>query len=139
METKICNICEAEKSIDEFLWRNKQKGLKHHSCRLCYKELRKKSYEKNRDYYINKSSKRRKTTAKWYKEFKLNKKCHFCCESESVFLDFHHIDETTKNYNISSLRYNTYSIDKIKEEIDKCVILCSNCHRKVHAGLLKFE
>ena len=61
METKICNICETEKSIDEFLWRNKQKGLKHHSCRLCYKELRKKSYEKNRDYYLNKSSKKEKT------------------------------------------------------------------------------
>lgn len=138
METKICNICETEKSIDEFLWRNKQKGLKHHSCRLCYKELRKKSYEKNRDYYLNKSSNRRKVINKWYKDYKNNKKCYFCDESESVCLDFHHIDEDTKNYNVSSMTRNTYSIDRIEEEMDKCIIICSNCHRKLHAGIIKF-
>ena len=55
--------------------------------------------------------------------------CHYdkCLEA----LDFHHIDSSTKEIRPSSLYQ--YSHDKIVKELDKCVILCSNCHREHHA------
>lgn len=50
-------------------------------------------------------------------------------------LDFHHIDSSKKDFGIASDGY-TRSWEKVKEELDKCVILCANHHREVHAGLI---
>lgn len=59
-------------------------------------------------------------------------KCHDCKKSypNSVY-DFHHLDESTKDFSISSKGY-TRSWDKIKKELEKCIMLCSNCHRIRH-------
>ena len=51
-------------------------------------------------------------------------------------LEFHHLDPTQKDFGISSKGY-TRSWGKVKEEADKCVLLCANCHREVHAGILQ--
>lgn len=58
--------------------------------------------------------------------------CLKCSEKEPAALDFHHIKG--KDMLISQMRGRNR--DKILEEIAKCVILCANCHRKVHAGLI---
>ncbi len=136
METKICSNCKIEKPIDDFLWKNKNKGLKHSRCSECYKEIRKKNYEKNKDYYLKKNVRLRKNNNEWYKDLKKDKSCIICCESESVCLDFHHIDGDNKDYLVSQMQYSTYSKERILKEMEKCVILCSNCHRKVHANIL---
>jgi len=61
--------------------------------------------------------------------------CVVCGEKENVCLDFHHLDPTQKDFNLA--RQSKYqSFEKIKKEIDKCIIVCSNCHRKIHAGLI---
>src|SRR4029077_8835136 len=63
-------------------------------------------------------------------------KCILCGESDEVCLDFHHI--CNKLFDIA-LQYRSKGIDQVNKEIDKCVVLCSNCHRKFHkkAGALK--
>jgi hypothetical protein len=61
-------------------------------------------------------------------------KCGLCGYSKSVWsLTFHHLDPTKKDFNISS--GNCKSWERIKAEVDKCVLLCANCHGEVHAGL----
>ena len=62
------------------------------------------------------------------------KGCLICGEKETCCLDFHHIDPSKKVFNVS-LR-NRVSNEKLEEELSKCIILCANCHRKVHAGIL---
>ena len=52
-------------------------------------------------------------------------------------LDFHHIDPTKKEFAISKLK--AYSFYKLKPELDKCVLLCKNCHAEYHAGIATFE
>ena len=47
-------------------------------------------------------------------------------------LEFHHTGD--KEFGISN--GNTKSWEKIKKEIDGCLLLCSNCHRELHAGML---
>ena len=47
-------------------------------------------------------------------------------------LVFHHVDPTTKEFLISG--NHCYSWDRIRKELDKCVLLCHNCHTEVHAG-----
>ena len=51
-------------------------------------------------------------------------------------MDFHHIDPSTKEFNISG---GTKAISKLKQEVDKCILVCSNCHREIHAGLINVE
>ena len=49
-------------------------------------------------------------------------------------LDFHHIDPTEKDFAIST--FKNKKIDKLKEELDKCILVCSNCHGEIHDGLI---
>ena len=58
--------------------------------------------------------------------------CLICKEAEPVALDFHHLDPTKKD----GTPFQQHSVKKALEEAAKCVILCANCHRKVHAGLI---
>jgi hypothetical protein len=62
--------------------------------------------------------------------------CIVCGESDPIVIDFHHLDETKKENGISQMMQSNYSLQKIQEELNKCVCLCSNCHRRVHAGTL---
>lgn len=48
-------------------------------------------------------------------------------------LDLHHRDDAIKEGNLSNMVYNC-GIDRIKSELEKCEVLCANCHREHHAG-----
>lgn len=60
-------------------------------------------------------------------------KCEICGYTgfPSVF-DFHHLDPAQKDYSISQ---RVVSFAALKEELDKCALLCCRCHREVHEGL----
>lgn len=73
-----------------------------------------------------------------FQDFKKNLFCVVCGEKESVCLDFHHTDPNKKDNNVSTmLSEKNVSFKKIMAEVDKCTVLCSNCHRKVHAGVIE--
>lgn len=61
--------------------------------------------------------------------------CEICGYNKcSQALDFHHIDPKKKHFGISAKGY-TRSWEKVLSELDKCILLCSNCHREVHEGI----
>lgn len=67
-------------------------------------------------------------------EYKGNK-CETCGYSKCVdALDFHHLDPNEKDFGIAAKGY-TRSWKKVKEELDKCIMLCANCHREIHAEI----
>lgn len=49
-------------------------------------------------------------------------------------LEFHHLDPTQKDFSISKVKAWRFD-DAIKKELDKCIVLCSNCHKEVHFEL----
>lgn len=60
-------------------------------------------------------------------------KCELCGYNKSVWaLCFHHININEKEFNISQV---TYKWTKLKPELDKCMLLCMNCHAELHAEL----
>lgn len=83
--------------------------------------------EKYREYDRNRKEKNRK----WLQSIKEKLSCSKCDEKRWWVLDFHHLDPTQKENSISNLliRFNK---NKIIEEIDKCIVLCANCHRDLH-------
>lgn len=58
-------------------------------------------------------------------------KCEKCGYNKCITaLEFHHIDPNEKDFGIGS--FNVLSFDKCKREVDKCILVCANCHREIH-------
>lgn len=63
-------------------------------------------------------------------------KCECCGYSKCIeALEFHHLDPSKKDFQISG---TSKSFEVLKKEADKCILVCANCHREIHAGLIKF-
>ncbi len=88
-----------------------------------------------RKFFVDK---RRKDIKKMSLEYK-GGACQVCgynrCETALVF---HHKEPGAKDFGVSSGGY-TRSWDRVRSELDKCVLLCSNCHAEVHARQLSEE
>lgn len=98
----------------------------------------KSSYQKRKVSLIAAVKRRRKKLREMAIDYK-GGSCQICGYNRcGAALDFHHVDEKQKEFGISAKGY-TRSWEKVKEELDKCVMLCANCHREVHAGLLQDE
>jgi len=62
-------------------------------------------------------------------------KCKLCGYDKTVqALEFHHINSAEKDFGIAKKGY-TRSWEKVKKELDKCIMVCANCHAEIHAGL----
>lgn len=94
------------------------------------KKYHKEWYLENKEKRKDQIKKRKKEIKKWFRDLKSHLKCSRCPENHIACLDFHHKDQDKKVECIANMVINGISIKKIKEEIKKCEILCSNCHRK---------
>ena len=93
-----------------------------------------KHYYNNKGQYLKRNKERKITLIKFLNNIKA-KGCKLCKEKEIVVMVFHHLGK--KNINISQIINHGWGLNRTKKEIKKCVILCANCHRKLHAGLIK--
>jgi hypothetical protein len=91
-------------------------------------------YRKHRVKRLARDKRNRETNARLIHEYKLAHPCAFCSETEPACLDFHHIDSSTKKFTIAVSVQHQWKT--LLTEIEKCIVICSNCHRKVHAGLI---
>lgn len=82
-------------------------------------------------YYVTQNRRNTKLKALDYKGGSCQRCGYNRCKEA---LDFHHLDPSVKEFGLSK-NGNTRNWEKVKEEIDKCQLLCSNCHREKHAGL----
>ena len=65
--------------------------------------------------------------------------CAKCGDSRGYVLDFHHINPKEKYDTIARLTSNASNINKVYDEIEKCIVLCSNCHRQFHYFQKKYQ
>ena len=99
----------------------------------------KKQKESQRKYYLANKEKarenvrrRRKEYKEWYRDLKSQMKCEECSENHISTLDFHHKDGNSKEDRVSQMVMQLFPKKRILAEIDKCIVLCANCHRKLH-------
>lgn len=139
METKRCPKCGDEKELDQFHKVKRSKDGHASYCKPCAVAVAKKAYRDNKDdllprmtvYYRNKRKLFRGVIDRIKKQYG----CCFCGENEPCCLDFHHIgDDKDKNVSyLTAIR----KLDRVISEINKCICVCANCHRKIHAGLIE--
>lgn len=113
--------------------------------KMPYKDKQKRvEYKKrwNKEYYsihkqqeLERVKKRKQQLRSWFNKYKENFSCSKCREKTPVCLEFHHLDKKRNSFSISeSIESGGYSKAKIIAEINKCIVLCANCHRKLHSN-----
>jgi hypothetical protein len=119
---KVCSKCHINKSINNYTARGKSKY--RGACKLCTNTKINRQTRNNKNNIL----KQKLVTFK-------GGKCEICSIKtvHTGIYDFHHKDPSLKEYSIGTKRHS--NIEKYKNEIDKCHLLCSNCHREVHGGL----
>lgn len=98
----------------------------------------KRKYADRREALIKAVMKRRKKVKALAIEYK-GGSCHVCHYSKCVeALEFHHIDPSVKSFSIGAKGY-TRSWESVRNELDKCVLLCANCHREIESGITQLS
>ena len=112
---KTCSQCNTLKENKEFYVKNKNRGTLQSKCKECHNI-----------YCINRWIEKKKKAI----EYK-GGKCVKCSYNKYYgALEFHHLDPNEKDMDWDKMRKTSW--EKIKKELDKCVLLCSNCHREEH-------
>ena len=96
---------------------------------------RREYYEKNKAVINERANARKRSIMAWVNDIKAQSGCSSCEENHPACLDFHHTDPSKKEQEISRMVRAGKGMAKIQKEIDKCVLLCANCHRKQHWGV----
>lgn len=127
---KKCNKCGQLKE-NEFYSKNpsRKDGL-NSRCKTCQSEYIKQHYLKRKEYYVSKAKLSNQRKSEWLREIKNLYKiaCVECGYDKHVeALDFHHKDRETKSFDINQAK--SQSKKAIIEELNKCEVLCANCHR----------
>jgi hypothetical protein len=130
-----CNHCQKYKYPEEFNWRYKALGIRHPTCKECQKPFRKKWYEgdaheRHLQQVRDRKQEVRKVARTYVLAYLMTNPCTECGEDDPRVLEFHHRDEEEKYMDVSQLVAGGYSIGTIQAEINKCDVLCANCHRK---------
>lgn len=97
-------------------------GDKHTICAKCHNK-----------YTIAKGKENKANAVKY-----MGGKCSLCSYDKCIeALEFHHINPDTKDINFKSMR--GWSWNKTTTELDKCILVCSNCHREIHSDLTNIQ
>lgn len=129
----ICNKCGQEKVEDGFPFKNKASGKRATICKECQRAYKLEHYYNNKEAHYERNKRTEQKISIFIDEYKRSHPCSVCGETSIECLDFHHLGN--KEMEIAKLRKRG-SIDRVKNEISKCIVLCANCHRKVHAGTI---
>ena len=126
----ICTKCKEDKLPEEYPFRNKEKGIRNKTCKVCQREYKNTYYSRNKASHIVRNNKTRQKLKDILEEVK-DKGCSMCPEKFKPCLEFHHLNGEDKLNTVAHLV--SYGSKKaLLQEIEKCVLLCANCHRKVH-------
>lgn len=131
--TKACPRCSTIQSLDQFGVKGKHRQT---YCKLCSREVSREYYRNNRQLHISNVRANNKELMDQFYSWKKTLCCVSCGETHAGCLQFHHIDPTQKDFAVGTGSYATGRRGMIKE-ILKCVVVCGNCHVKIHDGVLE--
>ena len=132
MLSKQCVACQEEKDVAEFFKRAAAKDGLNASCKKCCNNMNTRYRKENPDVTKKHRQLERERKRIRYQEWKEQQGCSFCSETFPQCLELHHVNPSEKDKDPSQMF--SLSWNKFMEEASKCIVVCANCHRKVHYG-----
>ena len=121
------------KPTSDFAWRRRAREQRDNMCRACRAAYKRAHYERNRQRYVDQARSRKQTLALERTAYLLalfeEHPCVDCGEHDPIVLEFDHLVAADKVFDIGhSLPYRSWA--SILREIEKCEVVCANCHRR---------
>jgi hypothetical protein len=117
-EIKECTKCKVEKDVNKFYFKDKLQIRRTSWCSDCMNASVKIAHNNRKSEFV---------------EYK-GGCCQICSYNKcNAALDFHHINPNEKELKFDKI--SSWAFERARPELDKCVLLCSNCHREVHNGV----
>ena len=118
LKKKRCEYCKRLYPVNYFgvALTTSEKVYRRRKCRNCYRTTKQVLI---RRYY------------KWLSEYKKQRGCSKCKVTDPRILDFHHKNDKNKLFTVGGFR-RSVGFARIKKEVDKCDVVCANCHRIMH-------
>jgi hypothetical protein len=131
---KRCMKCKEPKDEEEFSWRWKALGIRDDYCKECRKTYNDQYFSgPAKEKHLKQVRERKQAAREFAREYVLNylasHPCQSCGESDIRVLEFHHVGD--KEATVSKMVGEGYAVERIQAELDKCQVLCANCHRKL--------
>lgn len=130
---KTCSTCNEIKLLEDFYKKSSSKDGREYYCKACHKLRVKSHYERNTETYKKQSREYKEKKTAWFQELKSKLSCKVCGTDKPWRLAFHHRDPSTKEFGVAAI--TSHSIEEIVAEIEKCDVLCHNCHADEHEKL----
>jgi len=119
-----CVKCSKTKPLEEFHKENNRRTGTHRSCKSCWALVKKKKWQQSKSEFTS----------------MLGSECQNCRYHRYLSpLQFHHVNSDNKEHTLSRLICHESRRDEVLEELDKCCLLCSNCHDAFHAEELNLK
>ena len=128
----ICITCGEEKAEEQFSWRWQAQGVRQKVCKACRKIEISQWYERHKEEHLlnvrKNTDAQRQVLREYIRAYLAQHPCVECGESDLVVLEFDHLSD--KERAVSEMVGRGVSIEKLQREIEKCQVLCANCHRR---------
>ena len=118
---RICSQCK--KSLDESNFYERKRGGKQAICISCRKILNEINYQNNKNKVMDNKNQRIERNRKFIVSI-LRMGCVDCNSKDIRVLEFDHL----RNKTLGIAQMRSHSLERLKEEIDKCEVVCANCH-----------
>jgi hypothetical protein len=127
-----CTKCGLEKEDEEFCKRLAKANGRYSYCRKCGNAADAENHQKNPAGYLRRNNKWRRDQKQKCIEYK-GGKCVLCSASglHPASYDFHHRNPEEKDFNIGGPNGRPFA--SLILELDKCDLMCRNCHSAFHA------
>lgn len=128
---RTCGRCGRQKPLADFAWRRIKRGQRDNYCRPCRAAYKREHYARNRQRYIECANRRTKRLVAertgYLVAFLREHPCVDCGESDLIVLEFDHLRD--KSFPIAQgIRDRPWR--DVLLEIEKCDVVCANCHRR---------
>ena len=126
-----CSRCHESKPEESFAWRNRAEGKRAPYCRSCQADYMRRHYQANKELYKARARAHKRRTllerTQLLLEYFADHPCVDCGETDPVVLEFDHLRD--KEFEISRMFvYRSWAA--LLSEMEKCEVVCANCHRR---------
>jgi hypothetical protein len=127
-QQKTCSGCRITKPISEFNFKNRAAGVRHSYCRECGKKITRSHYKRNKRAYLDRNTRARIRHRELIRRVKA-RPCAGCGVQYPYYvMDFDHRNGKDKVFGLNAV--DRMTLPGILREIEKCDVVCANCHRE---------